>query len=85
VQELLAAAFELTFEEHDSPLALPAGEDYWELFSNSYGPTKTAVEALEPDRREQFHQAWVEFGDARREGDRMVHHREYLLILGTRR
>ena len=85
VQELLGATFELTFEEHDSPLALPAGEDYWELFSNSYGPTKTAVEALDPDRREEFHQAWVEFGNARREGDHMVHHREYLLTLGTRK
>ena len=85
VQELLGDTFELAFEEHDSPLALPSGEDYWELFSNSYGPTKTVVEALEPDRREEFHRAWVEFGDARREGDQMVHHREYLLTLGTRR
>jgi SAM-dependent methyltransferase len=85
VQELLGETFELAFEEHDSPLGLPSGEDYWELFSNSYGPTKTAVEALEPDRREEFHRAWVEFGDARREGDQMVHHREYLLTLGTRR
>ena len=85
VQELLGETFELAFEEHDSPLGLPSGEDDWELFSNSYGPTKTAVEALEPDRREEFHRAWVEFGDARREGDRMVHHREYLLTLGTRR
>jgi SAM-dependent methyltransferase len=85
VQELLGDSFELAFEEHDSPLALPSGEDYWELFSTSYGPTKTAIEALEPDRREEFHRAWVEFGDARREGDQMVHHREYLLTLGTRR
>lgn len=85
VTELLGGAFELTFEEHDSPLTLPSGEEYWELFSTSYGPTKTAIEALEPDRREEFHQAWVAFGDARREGDAMVHHREYLLTLGTRR
>lgn len=85
VQELLGDTFELAFEEHDSPFPLPSGEDYWELFSNSYGPTKTVVDALEPDRREEFHQAWVEFGDARREGDQMVHHREYLLTLGTRR
>ena len=85
VSELLDATFELTYEEHDSPLTLGSGEEYWELFSTSYGPTKTAIEALEPDRREEFHQAWVEFGAARREGDVMVHHREYLLTLGTRR
>ncbi len=85
VRELLGDTFELEFEEHDSPLTLASGEEYWELFSTSYGPTKTAIEALEPERREEFHQAWVEFGDARREGDAMVHHREYLLTLGTRK
>jgi SAM-dependent methyltransferase len=85
VEELLGEAFELEFEEHDSPLALPSGEEYWQLFSTSYGPTKTAVDNLESDRREEFHRAWVEFGDARREGDTMVHHREYLLTLGKRR
>jgi SAM-dependent methyltransferase len=84
VRDLLGDSFELEFEEHDSPLTLASGEEYWELFSTSYGPTKTAIEALEPDRREEFHRAWVEFGDARREGDHMVHHREYLLTLGTR-
>ena len=85
VHELLGDPFELAFEEHDSPLTLASGEEYWELFSTSYGPTKSAIEALDPDRREEFHRAWVEFGDARREGDAMVHHREYLLTLGTRR
>jgi len=85
VIELLGDAFELTFEEHDSPLRLGSGEDYWELFSTSYGPTKTTIDGLDPERREEFHRAWVEFGDARREGDDMVHHREYLLTLGTRR
>jgi SAM-dependent methyltransferase len=85
VRDLLGDAFELDFEEHDSPLTLASGEEYWELFSTSYGPTKTAIEALDPDRREEFHRAWVEFGDARREGDGMVHHREYLLTLGARR
>lgn len=85
VRELLGDAFELEFEEHDSPLTLASGEEYWELFSTSYGPTKAAIEGLKPDRREEFHRAWVEFGDTRREGDAMVHHREYLLTLGTRR
>jgi SAM-dependent methyltransferase len=84
VRELLGDSFEVDFEEHDSPLVLASGEEYWELFSTSYGPTKTAYEALDPEREEEFHRAWVEFGDARREGDEMVHHREYLLTLGTR-
>jgi SAM-dependent methyltransferase len=85
VGELLGGAFELEFEEHDSPLVVTSGEEYWELFSSSYGPTKSAAEALDPDRREEFHRTWVAFIEAFREGDEIVHHREYLLTLGRRR
>ena len=85
VRELLDDAFELEFEDHDSVLAVPTGEDYWELFSSSYGPTKTAAENLEAERREEFHQTWVGFFEDRREGDEVVHHREWLLTMGTRR
>ena len=85
VDELLGDAFDLEFEDHDSVLAVPTGEDYWELFSSSYGPTKTAADNLDPERREEFHQTWVDFFEERREGDEVVHHREYLLTLGTRR
>lgn len=85
VRGLLGDAFELEFEEHDSVLRIESGEAYWELFSSSYGPTKTAAEALDPDRREEFHRTWVEFFEQRREGDEVVHHREWLLTLGTRR
>jgi SAM-dependent methyltransferase len=85
VRSLLAESFDLEFEEHESVLKTADGEEYWELFSSSYGPTKTAAEALDDERREEFHQAWIEFFEARREGDEVVHHREYLLTLGRRR
>ncbi|MBA2643794.1 MAG: methyltransferase domain-containing protein [Actinobacteria bacterium] len=85
LRDLLGDAFELEFEEHDSPLELDSGEAYWELFSTSYGPTKSAVEALEPERREEFHETWVAFGEQYREAAGIVHHREWLLTLGTRR
>jgi SAM-dependent methyltransferase len=85
VSELFGETFDLVFEEHDSVLRTADGEEYWELFSSSFGPTKTAAEALEPERREEFHQTWVDFFEERREGDEVVHHREYLLTLGTRR
>ncbi len=85
VRELLGDAFELTFEEHESTVTVASPEAYWELFSTSYGPTKTALEALDPERQEEFHQTWVAFFEAFREGDRVVHPREYLLTLGTRR
>jgi len=85
VRGLLGDAFELEFEEHDSPLALASGEEYWQLFSTSYGPTKSAIEALESSRRDEFHETWIAFGEQYRDGDEIVHHREYLLTLGTRR
>jgi hypothetical protein len=85
VRELLGHAFDLEFEEHEAPLAIESEEAYWELFSTSYGPTKTAADNLDPERREEFHQAWIEFFEPQREGDQVVHHREYLLTLGTRR
>ena len=85
VRELLGDSFELRLEEHISTLAVGSGEEYWELFSSSYGPTKTAGDALEPERREEFHRTWVDFFEALRDGDQVVHPREYLLTLGTRR
>lgn len=85
VRDLLGDSFELEFEEHDSVLRTADGEEYWELFSSSYGPTKSAAEALDDERREEFHQTWVDFFEALREGDEVVHRREYLLTLGTRR
>lgn len=85
VRELLDESFDLEFEEHVSTLAIDSGEAYWELFSTSYGPTKTAAEALDADRYEEFHQTWVDFFEQRRTGGDVVHDREYLLTLGTRR
>jgi SAM-dependent methyltransferase len=85
VRDLLGDAFELDFEEHVSPLAVESPEAYWELFSTSYGPTKTALEALDPERQAEFHQTWVAFFEALREGGGVVHPRDYLLTLGTRR
>ena len=85
VRELLGDPFELQFEEHVSTLAVESGEAYWELFSSSYGPTKSATEALDEERRAEFRQTWVDFFEALREGDEVVHQREYLLTLGTRK
>jgi SAM-dependent methyltransferase len=85
VGELLGEAFELDLTEHVSTLRIPSGEDYWELFSSSYGPTKTLADGL-GDRRAELQRDWVEFFESTyREGDEIVHTREYLLVLGRRR
>jgi SAM-dependent methyltransferase len=85
IRELLGDAFELELEEHVSVCRVASGEDYWELFSTSYGPTKTLAEGL-GDRREDLRRDWVEFFEANyRENGEIAHTREYLLVLGTRR
>jgi ubiquinone/menaquinone biosynthesis C-methylase UbiE len=86
VRELLGDAFELGFERGVSHLRVPTGEDYWQLFSSSYGPTKTLADSLESERREEFHRTWVDFFEREYGRDGQVDHdREYLLVLGTRR
>jgi SAM-dependent methyltransferase len=84
VTDLLGDTFTLTFQRHDSPIELPSGEAYWELFSSSYGPTKTLADGLGA-RREELHRSWVDFFDANhRTNGRITHSREYLLVLGER-
>jgi len=86
VRELLGGAFDLTIEEHVSPLTFESGEEFWQVFSTSFGPTKALVDSLDDDRREEFHQAWVDFFEQNyRTNGGVTHTREYLLIEGTRR
>jgi ubiquinone/menaquinone biosynthesis C-methylase UbiE len=85
VRALLGEWFELQLEEHVSTLRIGSGEAYWELFSTSYGPTKTLADTL-GSRREELHRAWVDFfEDNYRADGEIAHTREYLLVLGERR
>ena len=85
VSELLGEAFELEFVSLDSLLVAPSAEDVWQLFSTSYGPTKTLADSLDEDRREGLHSDFVAM-HAPYEGDQGLRMpRSYLLTLGTRR
>ena len=69
-----------------SHLRVPTGEDYWQLFATSYGPTRTLAESLDDGRREEFHQAWVDFFETNYRSDGEIDHdREWLFVYGTRR
>ena len=53
---------------------------------SSYGPTKTLAESLDDDRREELHQAWVDFFESNYRSDGEIDHdREWLFVYGTRR
>lgn len=86
VEELLGTDFELEFEDGVSTYSPSSAEEYWQVFSTSYGPTKTAADALDADRREEFHRTWVDFFEQNYpDNGGIAHAREYLLVLGTRR
>jgi SAM-dependent methyltransferase len=85
VRELLGGSFDLAFEDHVSTLRMPSGEAYWELFSTSYGPTKSLAESL-GDRRRELERDWIRFFEENhRSNGEIVHPREFLLVTGTRR
>jgi ubiquinone/menaquinone biosynthesis C-methylase UbiE len=85
VRELLGDAFDLELEERVSTLCVPSGEAYWELFSTSYGPTKTLADSL-GERREELRRDWVDFFESNyRTNGEIAHTREYLLVHGRRR
>jgi len=85
VHELLGHKFDFQIERQVSIFRTSNGEEYWDIFSTDYGPTKTLADSLGA-RREEFHQTWVDFFEKDyRQGDEIVHDREWLLILGRKR
>jgi hypothetical protein len=85
VRVLLGEWFELELEQHTSTYRSPSGEAYWDLYSSSYGPTKTLADSL-GERREQLRQAWIEFFETNYYANgEIAHTREYLLVVGERR
>jgi ubiquinone/menaquinone biosynthesis C-methylase UbiE len=85
LNELLADAFDLEISEHVSTVRSESGQAYWDLFSTSYGPTKTLAENL-GERRAELQRAWVDFFESEYAAHGgIAHTREYLLVLGRRR
>lgn len=85
VEEELADAFELEVDTGVWTLEGADGQELWDFWTRSAPPFKAMVEGLEPDRRAAFREAYVEYCEGHREGDRVRVPRPYLLVLGTRR
>jgi SAM-dependent methyltransferase len=85
VERLLGDAFDLRFEHRESTIAEPTSEAVWEIFSTSFGPLKTLLGTLEPERRNELHDAFVAFFDEYRTEDGIRQPRPYLIAHGTRR
>jgi SAM-dependent methyltransferase len=84
-RELLEQDFELRFERGSAPQTGESAEQVWQLFVTSFGPVKTLHESLDTDRREELHDAFVDFYATQTVNGRVEAAREYLMILGTRR
>ena len=83
--ELLGDDFELTVTQLDTPWVVETAQEMWTEMSEAFGPIKTLLGVLPPDRAEGFKIELLEFfeGEATESGISMD--RPYLLIAGTRR
>lgn len=59
--ELLGANFDLAFEDGVNPFRYASGEQAWNLWVNTYGPSKTLAASLDDARREEFKRAMIEW------------------------
>jgi SAM-dependent methyltransferase len=86
VEDMLGEEFELEFDDGTLWLEAATAEEIWELFSGSAPPVRALVERLDAERREEFHQAFVELYSAYEDGQGGVRApRRYLLVLGRRK
>jgi SAM-dependent methyltransferase len=84
-EELLGDDFELTITQRNTPWEVETAQEMWTEMSEAFGPIKTLLGVLPPERAEAFKTELLEFfeGEATESGVSMD--RPYLLIAGTRR
>jgi SAM-dependent methyltransferase len=87
LDRLLGPSFDLDLDRGTWLLEVPDGEAAWELWSNAAPPFRAMLSELEPERRERFHDAYVEYCERFQadDGGGLAIPREYLLVLGRRR
>jgi SAM-dependent methyltransferase len=86
VEDMLGDEFEIEFEDGTLWLEADSGEEVWKLFSESAPPVLALIRTFDAARREEFHQAFVEFYEGyRTDGGQIRAPRRYLLVLGRRK
>ncbi|MGI8974440.1 MAG: class I SAM-dependent methyltransferase [Gaiella sp.] len=84
-EQLLGDTFELTFSEENSPWRESSAEELWELMATSFGPIKTLLSTLEPERAAGFREELLTLFAESQAADAIELDRPYLLVHGTRR
>ena len=85
VNELLGDAFELKFEYGTTVMRVPGGNDAWELFVNSYGPTKNLAESLDDNQRENLKRDFIEYHERYKTDMGINMPRKYLVTIGVKK
>lgn len=85
ITELFGDAFEFRFETGTTVLREPDGEAVWRIFSTGYGPTKTLLAKLEPERGLALERDFIAFHERFRGDLGVAMPRDYLLTIGRRR
>jgi SAM-dependent methyltransferase len=84
-EELLGPFFELEITSHNTPWPFETPDEMWDLMSESFGPIKTLLGVLPPERAAAFKADMFEFLESERTPDGIDLDRPYNLIVGTRR
>ncbi|HEX7083009.1 MAG TPA: methyltransferase domain-containing protein [Gaiellaceae bacterium] len=86
VEDMLGDDFELEYDDGTLWLVADSAEEIWELFSTSAPPVRALLERLEGDRREEFHQEFVDLYSSYAVPEGGIRApRRYLLVLGRRK
>jgi ubiquinone/menaquinone biosynthesis C-methylase UbiE len=86
VRTRLGEDFDLQIERRISRQEEESPEHAWEYFAPRFGPVKTMLENLPPERRAEFEQvARGHFEKGRQPDGSYLDEREYLLVTGARR
>jgi SAM-dependent methyltransferase len=83
-EELLGDDFELTITQLDTPWSVDTAEEMSTEMSEAFGPIKTLLGALPPERADAFKAELLEFFEGEMTEGGLSMDRPYLLIAGTR-
>jgi SAM-dependent methyltransferase len=85
VRELFGSTFDLRFETGTTTLRKPSGQAVWDLFVESYGPTKMLAASLDAERRKSLQRDFAAFHDGFRSELGVAMPRDYLITVGVRK
>jgi SAM-dependent methyltransferase len=85
LRELLAADFDLEFEEGTNRFRYGSGEQAWNLWVNSYGPAKSLAANLDDARREEFKRDMIAWHETFKSELGYDQPRQYIVTHATRK